>query len=277
MSSPPRFLTIAIAFSAVFVLTSLQAAAGNPRPIKKLSVDPDAEKVEMFAGIKNGSLEVKLIQKNSLKGNMLVTNKTDKPLTVQLPDAFVGVQVLKQNFFNNQQNQQSGNGNGLGNQGGAQSTGGGSQQGNQQQSGFFSVPPKKTVLVPYNSVCLEHGKAEPRVRMDYRPVPVTKFSDDVVLHSLLKLVAGGRIDPKAAQAAAWHLADDMNWKQLTAKQVKHLGGRPPTQYFTARQIRKAKQLVDQAVIAAKEQKPKSSAPAANPKRDNSIVRVSRKN
>jgi len=282
--SPPHarlgFRRTLLVLFAGLVISSFNARAGVQRPIKKLSVDPSAEKIGLFEGMKNGSLEVKLIQKNSLKGNMLVTNKTKKPLTVELPEAFVGVQVLKQGGFfgnNQQQGQQNGIGNGSG--GGAQSTGGGSQQSNNQSgNNFFSVPSKKTVLVPYTSVCLEHGKPEPRVRMNYRPIPVEQFSDDAVLHSLLKLVARGRIDPKTAQAAAWHLSDKMSWKKLVTKQIKHLGGKPPTRYFTSRQIQKAKQLVDKAtIVAAKKNKAKKANPVVKAKRDDSIARVSRNN
>ena len=66
------------------------------RAITKLKLDPSAEKVELFAAMKKGLLETKLIPKDSKKGNILIENKTDKPLTVQFPESFVGVQVLKQ-------------------------------------------------------------------------------------------------------------------------------------------------------------------------------------
>lgn len=276
MSSSARLVAVVGTIAAVLLVTSLDAAAKRKkRTISKLSVDPTAEKVDMFEGMKNGSLDVKLVHKNSLSGNMLVENKTDKPLTVKLPDAFVGVHVLKQVGGGI-----GGGGGGAGGGGGGQSSGGGGggQQGGGQQggggAGFFSVPPHRVVRVPFKSVCLEHGKAEPRAKMNYRPIPVEKFSKNPVLKTLLRMVASGRIDPKSAQAAAWNLSNDMSWRQLAAKNIKHLGGRPPTPYFTVAQIQRGQQLVDTAkIITAKEAKGEKKKADAEPKRTESRVRT----
>ena len=50
----------------------------------------------MFAAMKNGDIEVKLIPKNDRESLVKLTNKTKRPLTVRLPDAFAGVPVLAQ-------------------------------------------------------------------------------------------------------------------------------------------------------------------------------------
>ena len=41
--------------------------------------------IGLFAGMKSGEITVKFIAKNSLRGKLLVKNKTDQPLTVKLP------------------------------------------------------------------------------------------------------------------------------------------------------------------------------------------------
>ena len=98
--------------------------------------------------------------------------------------------------------------------------------------------------------------------MNYKPVPVSKFSKDPVLKSLLKLVASGRIEPKSAQAAAWHLSNKMSWQKLAAKHIKHLGGKPPTPYFTRAQIQRGQMLVEKAkIVAAKEAEEKKDSDA----------------
>ena len=58
--------------------------------------DPTAERVGLFDGMDDGRIETKFIPRDSTGGFVLVTNKSDQPLTVELPDAFVAVQVLKQ-------------------------------------------------------------------------------------------------------------------------------------------------------------------------------------
>jgi len=93
-----RFRISAVAGMLVVGLLAVQysSAAKRKRPIRKLTFDPTAEKVGMFDGIDNGTIEVKMIPKNSLQGILLVENKTQQPITVELPEAFVGVQILKQ-------------------------------------------------------------------------------------------------------------------------------------------------------------------------------------
>ena len=115
-----RILKIAVPalVATFFVSSTLPAAArtGRVRAITKPKFDPAAKQVELFKGIKDGAITARLILKNSREGNVLIENKTDKPLTVKLPDAVVGVQVLKQ----------GGMGMGMGMPGGG---GGGGQQG----------------------------------------------------------------------------------------------------------------------------------------------------
>ncbi|MGH7127546.1 MAG: hypothetical protein ACREJB_15145, partial [Planctomycetaceae bacterium] len=68
----------------------------SKRPISNPKFDPTAEEIGLFEGMENGSLEVQVIPQNAKGGNVLIENTTDQPLTVKLPDAVVGVQVLKQ-------------------------------------------------------------------------------------------------------------------------------------------------------------------------------------
>jgi hypothetical protein len=108
--------------------------------------------------------------------------------------------------------------------------------------GFFSVPPEKIVSVEFNSVCLEHGKPEPGPRHEYRLVRVEQVTQDPALKELLSMVATGRINTQVAQAAAWHLSDDMDWDELANKVVVR-APLPPMPYFTQRQLLAAQQLI----------------------------------
>ena len=72
------------------------AADGAGRFITRSAPDdPNAVSVEMFDGIANGDLDVKVIPKDSRQATILIENKTDKPLSVKLPDAFGAVPVLR--------------------------------------------------------------------------------------------------------------------------------------------------------------------------------------
>ncbi len=274
----------ALALAAAGLVLSDSAAtwaAGkqpSKRPLKKLTYDPNAEEVELFKGIEAGQLKVKLIPQNAFGGNVLIENTTDKPLTVKFPEAVVGVPKHLAQFggggFGG--GGLGGGGFGGGGLGGGGLGGGGQQQvggglgggglggggfgggGNQGGGGFFgggaaSIPAEKVGSIPFNSVCLQHGKPEPGVKSEYVLVPVDKVSEDPVLHQLLAAVGTGKVDAQTAQAAAWHLTDKMSWDQLANKAVQHTGGVAPTPYFTQAQLLGAQALLAQAKKRAEDQ------------------------
>lgn len=248
---------------------SADAKKEKKKIIPAVKLDTSAEHIDVFEGIEQGLLEVKMIPKDSLGGNMLIENKGDKPLNVDFPAAFVGRQVLKQfgqqggggGFGGGQQGglgggqggggQAQGGGLGGGQQGGGGGFGGGGQQGGGGGGGFFSIPPDRIVRVSYRSVCLEHGKTEPAPRMHYTIAKVQDFRDDPVLEEVLKMVASGQLDEQSAQAATWHVTDKMSWEQLAAKSIPHIG-RPATPYFTPQQIARAQSIFSTAVAHVNE-------------------------
>lgn len=252
-------------------------------------VDESLDHIDVFEGIEKGLLDVKMIPKDAMGGNMLIENKGDKPLNVDFPAAFIGKQVLKQ--FGGQQGGFGGGGQ-QGGFGGGQQGGGGQQQGGgfggggqqgggggfggQQGGGgggFFSVPVDRVVRVAYRSVCLEHGKPEPTSRMTYRIGKVEEFSSDPVLEETLKLVASGQLDPQAGQAATWHITDKMSWEQLAAKSIPHVG-RPATPYFSAETLARAQNIHVAAVTRAndREENSKKSATVKTSRNTSSTVK-----
>ena len=216
----------------------------------------------MFEGVGEEVLSVQVIAKDEFGGNVLIENLTDEPLTVELPEAVVGVQVLPQGFddfggggFGDDgggggggggQNQSIGGGIGGGQQGGG--FGGGGLGGG---GGFFSIPAERVVRLPYNSVCLEHGKADPHPRVQYRLVSVEEYTDNVQLQETIKLVASGRLNQQSAQAAAWHIANDMSWQELAAKRYNRIGA-PDTSFFSRGQLLAAQEIVAAAQVRAEE-------------------------
>ncbi len=272
------------------------AEAESPRrlpTITKPKFDPDAEKVAFFEATKAGTLEAWLIPENEAGGFVFIENKSDVPLTVKMPAAFVGVQNLKQflngngngnnNIFgpNNQQSQNQGA------TGGNQSVGGGTAQtgnnnngfqlngnnnGNNRQPNnffapgapFFSIPPQRRVKLQFNSVCLNHGLKTPSRRNRYHLVSVDDYTNDEQLKELLTWVATGKVPQKTAQAATWHLTDEMSYQQLAAKKEHHLGG-AVSQFFSRTDIRQSKQLVEfvDQQIAQRKKEAKNSPQVAS--------------
>src|SRR5260370_32815178 len=122
-----RQITVVGGMCAAAVTTHSAVGAGKRAP-KKLGFDPQAATLELFDGIDEGTIEARLIPKNSLEGTVFIDNKSDKPITVRLPKAVAAVQVLKQGF--------GGGGAGGGRGGGAGGQGG---QGEGLGGGFGGV------------------------------------------------------------------------------------------------------------------------------------------
>ncbi|MHB1036100.1 MAG: hypothetical protein ACYC35_04515 [Pirellulales bacterium] len=234
---------------ALGVVPAVLAAAERRAPAKATP-----ESVEMFAAMKAGQLEVKLIPKNSKEANVLITNKTKKPLSVRLPEAFAGVPVLAQALdpnggaggrnngggYNSNNNSNQGIGGGMGGMG----MGG-------MGMGMFNVAPEKVGQLKVPCVCLEHGKREPRAAVPYQIKPIDEFTKDVKVHELLKLFSQGKYNQRIAQAAAWHLSNNMTWEQLAAKRIEHANGTTEP-YFTPQELQAAMGMSVKAVEKAKE-------------------------
>jgi hypothetical protein len=238
-------------------------AADSKRPITKLTYDPSLPQVELFDGLDSGSLTAKVIPKSQYGGNVLITNTTKTPVSVKVPEAVVGVQVFPQlggmgGGMGGMGGGMGGMGGGMGGMGGQMMGGGLGGQGGlggggmggggmggggtAGGAGFFSIPAERTVSVPMNSVCLEHGKANPNSRMTYRLARPSEVSDKPELPELLKLVGQNKINQGAAQAAAWHIASGMSWEKIAAEKWDHVG-RPDSPYFSQDQLMMGRMIV----------------------------------
>ncbi len=255
------------------VLCLIGAGTGS---IKKLTLDPDAPVVELFDGIDKGQVDVRVAMANPYEGKVFFTNRTDKPLTVAVPKAVVGVHVLPQaannagnGFFgNNGNNNQPNNGA----NGQAQSAGGnlgavgngngfpnapGGMNNNFPGNNFFSIPPEKTVQLDFRSVCLNHGRPNPTAGMKYRLTKVESYTTDPVLQQLLEDYSP-RTNKDVQQAAAWHLANGLSWKQLANLTQQRIPG-VAVPLFTKPQLDAARELVEQAKKNAAERPAKKDA------------------
>jgi hypothetical protein len=245
--------------SAVWVLGVVAAAWGASPAANEKSASP-AKVVEMFAGMESGDVEVTLIFKDSKEGNLLIKNKTDRPLTIKLPEAFAAVPILAQAGLGGAGGLggPGGRGNNMGG-GGMQGMGGGMMGGmgmggmGMGMGGMFNVPPEKVQKVKIVGVCLDHGKDDPNPRVPYKPIPIETYAKDPAVVEVIKLMLRGQIDQHSAQAAAWHLQNGLSWQELAAKiGVKHIDGRKEP-YFLPQHLQRAlaatqvaRQIVEQA-------------------------------
>jgi len=238
--------------------------------------NPQDETVELFAGIEQGKLEVKLIPKDSTQCRVLITNKTDKPLNVSLPGAFAGVPVLAQMQFQpgnfppgnfqpgmanrNNAPQQVGIGNQFGNNPGMGNQflnlrGPGNNmmpQRGRMQPKFapFNVAPENVAQLRLTSVCLEYGKPNPRPKMPYAIQPIQSATEKAEVEALCRMLGRGQVGQRAAQAAAWHLANEMSWEQLARLRRKSTVATLSQPIFTSRELAEGKKAAEAAIAMA---------------------------
>ncbi len=255
------------AIAAVVFMVAGVSAADRAKGFARF--DPTYETVDLFPGIESGQIDVRMVPKDSTYCRLLIENKTEQPLNVRLPDVLAGVPVLPQfatglgngmnggasargNNKGNNTNAPQALGAGVGNQGGNR----GNNPGN---PAMFSLAPEGVGQLGVACVCLEYGKPTPRPVMPYQVQLIDRATAKVEVHELCRMLGQGDLDQNTAQAAVWHLNNDMSWKELAAKRVQSetIGWTAPL--FTPREIANAKKAVDTVRESLKDREKSASS------------------
>ena len=129
---------------------------------------------------------------------------------------------------------------------------------------MFNIAPEKSVRQNVKTVCLEHGKREPRSFMKYELKPLEAVTDKKEVHMLCALVGRGEVDQKSAQAAVWHYNNGMTWEELAGKTHKpRIDSMYYVPYFSQQQMAYAmtlgKKIEEKVVKEATTEKKESSS------------------
>jgi hypothetical protein len=231
-----RFLSHSLAMVAFLVsITGLSLRAESPaKPAKN---DPLPQ--DVFAAIAAGDLEVGVVPRDERRLTIQMKNKTDRPLTIQMPPALAAAPILAQQPFpfpgggfpnpNANRNQQAPQQLGL--PGGQGNNGGNLFGGN--RGGIFNIPAGRAIKIKADCVCLEYGKPEPDTRMKYELKPLASVCDKPELVAVLQSLGSEQINQRVAQAAAWHLTNDLSWDQLANLIQRQVGGVKEMQFQTS--------------------------------------------
>jgi len=238
---------------AVALIPSALFAQEKKTKLEPGEFNPADEKVELFAAMAANQVEVKFIPRDAEQARLIVKNKTNKPLNVELPEAFASIPVLAQGGFGGAGG--AGGAGGGGQAGGGGFGGGGGGQGGGQGGGgggfFMNVAPEKAQEIKVAMLCLEHGKPDPRPAMPYTIKPLSAFSTDPALRELVKMFGRGQLSHASAQAAAWHISNKMSFEELAAKQIRRASGeRYP--YFSRQDIQAAMAIANAAKVQAQQ-------------------------
>jgi hypothetical protein len=240
----PRVSSLMTA-AVLVALATPSVFAREPASSRRAAVTA-APAQDLLAAEAEGLVAIRFIPNDARSAQVIVTNKSKRPLTLRLPDAFAGVPVLAQMAGG------GGAGFGAGGIGGVpQNVGGGGMQ-NQGMGigqpggggGPFSLPPEKTRTLKVATVCLEHGKREPAPRIPYRMTALDSCTSDPRLADVMAGLSSGQISQKVAQAAAWHIASGLSWERLAAEAIHMAGGDPDVPFFTPAELVAARRVVE---------------------------------
>jgi hypothetical protein len=219
----------------------------------KTAIRPDTvqqEVVNLFAAMEDGLVDAKFVARSSSKGRLVLKNRTSAPLNVQLPEAFVGVPVLAQGFGGGGGGFGGGGGGGGGQQsvggGGGGMGGGGMGGGGMGGGGQFNIAPEKVGRIDLPLLCLDHGLRDPSASTPYEIRPIEQHVDRPAVIEVVKAFARGELPRSAAQAAVWHLNNDVSWQQLAAKLTGTARNLVRNPYFSPQEIRAAMAIANRA-------------------------------
>jgi hypothetical protein len=254
------------ALLALLLTGAIVVSAASAREPRQRSQAAPAETHDLLRAEEAGLVTVKYVPNDSRSAQIIVTNRSPRPLTLRLPEVFAGVPVLAQ-FGGAPGGGMAGFG-AAGAGGAPQTTGGaapagaGMGIGGPPGGGMFSLPPEKTRVVKVTTVCLEHGKPEPSAIRPYKLAELKSYSDDPRLEQLLQSIGKGEVSQKVAQAAAWHIANGLTWQQLAAENIDRAGGDPDEPFFTPFELEAAFRVVEIVTQRAAAARPSSVSSAS---------------
>ena len=265
LSTLVGIVTIAIGSSLV-----AQEAAKPAKISNKVTKSQEAAEgftsVDMFKGMESGQISVQFIPKDATQANVIVKNLSDEPLAVEMPEAFAGVPVLAQRGGGGGG---GGRGGGLGGGGGAGGGGGGNQGtgggfggggggggfggggggrggGGGLGGGVFNIPVGKVGKVKVTTVCLEHGKPDPKPNVEYTIIPIKEFVTNDAAIEVCRMIGSGEIGQTTAQAAVWNMLNGLTWQQLVELNRVELSNGYYERFFHENDLLVAQQLVAEA-------------------------------
>lgn len=233
------------------------------------------EGIDLYAAVASGAVEARVVARDAYHLRVFLKNPGTEAVRLQMPAVIAARPVdlaaaqdpaqrnlAQQNFFNPGANN-GGNSFGTGSQGGKTQAVSGpppfgitanSANNQQGQNNIFAIPPESTREFRVATVCVEHGKPNPRSMVKYELVRPEEVGVGPELADALAGYGRGESDQEAMQAAAWHLANGKTWDELR-KMSRMAAVNAQTPVFTKQELAAARRLVEasrQRIAAAKQ-------------------------
>lgn len=217
--------------AVILVFLAAVSAAGPPKRVGQKDQIPQA--VEFFSAIKAGQINARITVTPTFQLQAAIVNQSDRPLNVELPQAFAAVPMgglaIRSAARNDGTVRQAdpqpaaqgtptpvlGNATNVMNM---QTVGGGFwNSGPDGGPLVLTVAPGKLQQIVVAVVCLEDGKKNPSVAMPYALVPIDRFAQRAEVGQVCQILGHGMASRHVAQLAAWHFNNNESWQALAAR------------------------------------------------------------
>lgn len=243
------FLFVGLALAALAAPASLASEAGVAQHLSGAEkFNPKVETIRLFDGIGSGKLEVRVTAEGANLCRLRITNKTAEPLNVIMPAAFAAVPV---SLVNLQEQQPPGDGQLPDGEDvpppeDPQKLGVGCPYADGSELNTYSFVPNRAAVLQLRAVCLEHDRPGPSPKHHYEVRRMDQVTSVKGVYEICAMMGRGEIDHQVAQFAAWHLNNQLSWKQLWS-QSQHGAGMGGREGVSQRQIFEAIEAVERAV------------------------------
>lgn len=173
------------------------------------------DEYDLFKASESALIETRFIPQNDKVGNIIIVNKTDRPLTIKLPSTFGAVPILAQiGPFVPAAQPVNNAGFGSGGIGATPQRLGGAIQNPNPNNPFAKINPRGKKVIKVTMVCLDYGAPTPTPLMPYQIVSLNNVTDNNTIASALERLSSGGISRRLAQAVAWHISSGLTWTDL---------------------------------------------------------------
>lgn len=261
---------LVLASLGLALLVLPHAMAGNLKVDQHISgvekFDPQAETVRFFEGVDAGKLQVQVTAEGAHRCRFRITNTSETPLNVVMPEAFAAVPLTLADLQQDQpiliEDAEPGEGDepppesdelpppeddDLPPPEDPQKLGIGCPYADGSEINTFCFVPGRTAHLQLRSVCLEHDRPGPSPKHHYQVRPMDKVTNIKGVYEICAMMGRGEIDHQVAQVAAWHLNNQITWRQLWDESQNRPAGIGPRNGMTRRQLFDAIEAVEKAV------------------------------
>ncbi len=241
--------------------------AGNLKVDQHISgvekFNPQAETIRFFEGIDAEKLEVRVTADGANQCRFRITNKTERPLNVVMPGALAAVPVtltitdgqdepimIEDELPPPEGDEPPPEGDDLPPPEDPQKLGIGCPYADGSEVNTFCFIPGRTAHLQLRSVCLEHDRPGPSPRHHYEVRPMDQVTNIKGVYEICAMMGRGEINHEVAQVAAWHLNNQITWRQLWDESQNAPGELGPRNGMTPRQLFDAVEAVEKAVQQA---------------------------